>query len=314
MKNLFIISEDERKRILGLHENATKRQYLNEEYFNRQVRFWEPLSQTAKDIIKSICVVRTIEGEDYFTIGELLNANEDNFVRYLTSVKNYNDFFKLNTEITNFFNNINIPGLKKYAGIDKIIADIIDKTGFWRGGLTRGDDDNIVKLKVFFEKIGVNSQGIGDNSYTFGGLTNTPSPNTPQTNEPIANTEPGQNNANKWKTNCSGTYSKWCYEKDPNGPIHRVQACIGTIVDGKFGNKTELKLKEKTNKTSFTDSEVDTICNNSKDYGSDKINQIQRMLGTNQTGTIGDADLDKMIELFYGQEGTRFVPDSESLK
>ena len=30
MKNLFIITEDEKKRILGLHEDATKRQYLKE--------------------------------------------------------------------------------------------------------------------------------------------------------------------------------------------------------------------------------------------------------------------------------------------
>lgn len=31
MKNLFIISEEERKRILDIHESATKRQYLKEE-------------------------------------------------------------------------------------------------------------------------------------------------------------------------------------------------------------------------------------------------------------------------------------------
>ena len=32
MKNLFVITEEERKRILSLHENATKRQYLSEQY------------------------------------------------------------------------------------------------------------------------------------------------------------------------------------------------------------------------------------------------------------------------------------------
>lgn len=32
MKNLFIITEEERKRILGLHESATKRQYLSEQW------------------------------------------------------------------------------------------------------------------------------------------------------------------------------------------------------------------------------------------------------------------------------------------
>jgi hypothetical protein len=173
MKNLFIINEDERKRILGLHENATKRQYLNEEYYQKKIDFWNNLSQTAKDIIKSICDVRIIQGQDYFVIGERLNANEDNFVRYLTSVENYNDFFKLNTEITNFFNNINITGLKKYAGIDKIIADIIDETGFWRGGFLSADDENIGKLKVFLEKIGISTQDLGSDSYSFANSPNT---------------------------------------------------------------------------------------------------------------------------------------------
>ena len=31
MKNLFIISEEEKERILNIHESATKRQYLKEE-------------------------------------------------------------------------------------------------------------------------------------------------------------------------------------------------------------------------------------------------------------------------------------------
>jgi hypothetical protein len=34
MKNLFILNEDEKERILGLHENATKRHYLNEQSLN----------------------------------------------------------------------------------------------------------------------------------------------------------------------------------------------------------------------------------------------------------------------------------------
>ena len=31
MKNLFILSEEEKNRILNLHESATKRQYLSEQ-------------------------------------------------------------------------------------------------------------------------------------------------------------------------------------------------------------------------------------------------------------------------------------------
>jgi hypothetical protein len=67
---------------------------------------------------------------------------------------------------------------------------------------------------------------------------------------------------------CSGTaeqpFKKLCYEKDPNGPLHKVQACLGVTADGKFWNKTEQALVNKTGKNTFTISDVETICGASK--------------------------------------------------
>jgi hypothetical protein len=63
---------------------------------------------------------------------------------------------------------------------------------------------------------------------------------------------------------CPGTtespFKKLCYEKDPNGPLHKVQACLGVTPDGKFWNKTEQALVSKTGKNSFTINDVNTIC------------------------------------------------------
>ena len=63
---------------------------------------------------------------------------------------------------------------------------------------------------------------------------------------------------------CAGTtespFKKLCYEKDPNGPLHKVQACLGVTPDGKFWNKTEQALVSKTGKNSFTINDVNTIC------------------------------------------------------
>jgi hypothetical protein len=63
---------------------------------------------------------------------------------------------------------------------------------------------------------------------------------------------------------CSGTaeqpFKKLCYEKDPNGPLHKVQACLGVTADGKFWNKTEQALVNKTGKNTFTINDVETIC------------------------------------------------------
>jgi hypothetical protein len=65
-------------------------------------------------------------------------------------------------------------------------------------------------------------------------------------------------------TVCSGpTYSNGCKDSgapNPNGPIYKVQGCIGASQDSKFGPKTEKALKAKTGKTTFKESDVENIC------------------------------------------------------
>ena len=66
---------------------------------------------------------------------------------------------------------------------------------------------------------------------------------------------------------CPGpTYSNGCKDSgapNPNGPIYKVQGCIGASQDSKFGPKTEKALKLKTGKTTFSDDDVSTICSGS---------------------------------------------------
>jgi len=54
---------------------------------------------------------------------------------------------------------------------------------------------------------------------------------------------------------CSGTYSFGC----KSDVIAKVQACIGTVADGKFGPKTKAALASK-GFSSFTDADVEKIC------------------------------------------------------
>jgi hypothetical protein len=54
---------------------------------------------------------------------------------------------------------------------------------------------------------------------------------------------------------CSGTYSFGC----KSDVIAKVQACIGTTADGKFGPKTKAALTSK-GFSSFTDADVEKIC------------------------------------------------------
>ena len=67
----------------------------------------------------------------------------------------------------------------------------------------------------------------------------------------------GGTKAKKYKS-CSGTYTQGCYSE----VIKQVQGCLGGLVtDGKFGPKTNEKLKDVGFSSGFSDNDVDEICN-----------------------------------------------------
>lgn len=55
---------------------------------------------------------------------------------------------------------------------------------------------------------------------------------------------------------CTGTYEYGCMAT----AIGEVQKCLGVLVDNKFGPKTLAALKAKANMSTFTDSDIATIC------------------------------------------------------
>jgi hypothetical protein len=59
---------------------------------------------------------------------------------------------------------------------------------------------------------------------------------------------------------CKGTYTYLCQAK----PIETVQACLGLTPDGKYGDKTNAKLKS-LGYTSFTDADIQKICGKKSD-------------------------------------------------
>lgn len=54
---------------------------------------------------------------------------------------------------------------------------------------------------------------------------------------------------------CSGTYKMGCIADS----VSKIQGCLGLVPDGKYGPKTNKKLKE-IGVSSFTDADVDKIC------------------------------------------------------
>jgi hypothetical protein len=69
-------------------------------------------------------------------------------------------------------------------------------------------------------------------------------------------------NPSKWRV-CADPYSRGCKETNPDGPLHKVQSCIGVKSDGLFGPKTESALFSKTDSKTFMSKDVNTICSSS---------------------------------------------------
>ena len=81
----------------------------------------------------------------------------------------------------------------------------------------------------------------------------------------------GGTKTKKYKV-CSGTYTQGCYSE----VIKKVQGCLGGLVaDGKFGPKTNEKLKEAGFSSGFSDNDVDKICNKP-----DEIEQVDAEYST----------------------------------
>jgi hypothetical protein len=130
-----------------------------------------------------------------------------------------------------------VPGLPPaYVGF-KLFPD--GRLETVQGGLsgTWSDDGNTVSVTIGGKtyKLPCKSTGISDDE------------TTPDT-------------TTRYRDCGDGPFSKGCYETDTNGPIHRLQSCLGVVSDGKFWTKTEAALLSQRNKTEVTIEEIDNIC------------------------------------------------------
>jgi len=166
MKKLFVISEEERKRILNLHENATKKQYLREQ--GEVIIKKDEISGTQYDFSKLNPISTEIITINKTTSGAK-NVDETKLADSILKL-NKDNFNLINTEVTNFYNQIGLP---QYAGIDKIIADVM--------GYNFSDDDDTNRIRDHFKSLGINTDNLGTDNYAF--------TSTPKVNGKVTNTD-----------------------------------------------------------------------------------------------------------------------------
>jgi len=91
-----------------------------------------------------------------------------------------------------------------------------------------------------------------------------PGETPPEDTDTGTSTETDNTNVSGRYRDCgAGPFSKGCSETDVNGPIHKLQSCLGVVSDGKFWTKTEAALMSVHSKKSVTTDEINTICNQS---------------------------------------------------
>jgi peptidoglycan hydrolase-like protein with peptidoglycan-binding domain len=145
MKNLFIITEEERKRILGLHESATKRQYLSEQE-SEETKLRKSLNPIANEI------TMIVSGNRF------QNVDETKLINAILKIPDVSTLNAVNNDLKRYYAN----KTNKYTGLDAVIADSI-------GTLDSGKE----RLRPHLQKLlGWNStQNLGTSNFKFPDLS-----------------------------------------------------------------------------------------------------------------------------------------------
>jgi len=145
MKNLFIISEEEKKRILGLHESATKRHYLSEQE-SEETKLRKSLNPIANEITMIVPGSRFV------------NVDETKLINTILKIPDVSTLNAVNNDLKRYYANKTI----KYSGLDAVIADSI-------GAFDSGKE----RLRPHLQKLlGRNStQNLGTSNFKFPDLS-----------------------------------------------------------------------------------------------------------------------------------------------
>jgi hypothetical protein len=136
MKKLFFLNEEESNRILNLHKDATKKQYLSESTIKDNKIVFEnenPVTKKLYELLK------------YNQSG--VNIDETKVVDTILSIPDLATLSLVNTEITNVMNLVKKPYM---AGLAKIFNDVLD--------YQLGDKDDIERLIDHLNKLGIDKE------------------------------------------------------------------------------------------------------------------------------------------------------------
>ena len=148
MKNLFIINEEEKNRILNLHESATKRHYLEEAKvtgndFGRKIQFDNNDSEFTKEIYGLLVSIL----KDGSVGSAIFNVDETALVKAISKIPDLGTLTKVSNELKTIMTQIGRP---EYAGLDQIFNQVLNYGS--------GDTDEVESLITHLSKLGLSKE------------------------------------------------------------------------------------------------------------------------------------------------------------
>jgi hypothetical protein len=274
----FDLNNEEKSRILEMHQKSTGRQYLNvikEEKQQLNEWIWWALGGAAliaggiaaykwegTDANKSVKALhdscetaklgKPLQGNNEHekiatqigealrekTMGFITTTDDEGLRSALLKIKSIPDYCKVASEYELKY------GEDMYEGID--------------GDINFGDWDTYVRQPL--TNAIKASEKVNNDASKKGGGGEEPTDGEEGKDEEGKDEEGKTPNGDTMTyKGCSGTYELGCKDEDDN-VVWQLQGCLGIKQTGKFGPNTETALKEKTGKTSIDEREVWTLC------------------------------------------------------
>ena len=272
----FDLNNEEKSRILEMHQKSTGRQYLNvikEEKQQLNEWIWWALGGAAliaggiaaykwegTDANKSVKALH--DSCETAKLGKPLQANNEH-EEIATQIGK-----ALREKTMGFFTTTDDEGLKSALLKIKSIPDYCKVASEYElkygedlyegidGDIDFGDWDTYVRQPLTkaikaTEKVNNKKTDVGGGGEQGDDIENDEEGNDGEVKEPKGDTM-------TYKS-CSGTYGLGCKDEDDN-VVWQLQGCLGVKQTGKFGPNTETALKEKTGKNTIDEGDVWTLC------------------------------------------------------
>jgi len=296
MKKLYFLDEEEKSRVLSLHESATKRQYLSEATEKGGAGYVDPATDTPEAKI----------AREFYKSAFGAGTNEGNMLKAIQSIKSAVQFWQVNELVKNLPSNsgkLDIAGvindemgLDNLEDVKKIVASLKTTAGITATYGTKKDKygGDLYKENDFK----ITSQPINTPTKTFTDAATACikqfSSDVKTSSKPDFVYTPLADGSNLF----FGVNYSIQYQTKGKSTIYGNWSCKGSVLniirkDGQTWSKAQGGWKKSTDKTVVVDPAKTKV--NAQQELATRLKQSQKSLGLTDSGVLDNATLQSII-------------------